>query len=272
MTAPTSPPSAGPPAPPARRRRRWPWFLGGAVALVILLAVGGPFVYIHFIQADPPAKLTFENADANAPTTTAGSSSTSAAAGAASTPATTASAGAGAATGSIDGTWAATSASEAGYRVKEVLFGQSAEAVGRTNAVTGQLAMAGTTVNSGSFSVDMTTVKSDESRRDDQFNGRIMDTSRFPTATFKLTQPIAFGSLPPDKTQITAKATGDLTLRGVTKSVTFDVTARRNGADIEVSGSIPIVFADYSIPNPTTAGITTQDNGVIEFLLVFAKA
>ncbi len=267
MTAPTSPP----PTPPRRRRRRWPWFLGGAVALVILLAVGGPFVYIHFIQADPPCKLSFECADAQS-TTTVGASSTAAATGAASSAATTAAPSSGAATGSVDGTWAAAPASQAGYRVKEVLFGQSTEAVGRTNAVTGDLAITGTTVNSGSFTVDMTTVKSDESRRDDQFNGRIMDTSRFPTATFKLTQPISFGSLPADKTQIIAKATGDLTLRGVTKSVTFDVTARRNGADIEVSGSIPIVFADYSIPNPTTAGITTQDNGVVEFLLVFAKS
>ena len=117
MTAPTTPPTA-PPTPPARLRR-WPWFLGGGVALVVLLVVGGPFVYIHFIQADPPAKLTFENADANAKstTTTAGGSSSAAAAAPSS----------GATTGSVDGTWAATSASAAGYRVKEVLFGQSAD-------------------------------------------------------------------------------------------------------------------------------------------------
>jgi polyisoprenoid-binding protein YceI len=72
--------------------------------------------------------------------------------------------------------------------------------------------------------------------------------------------------------EINASATGDLTLRGVTKSVTFPVTARRNGANLEVTGSIPVVFADYNIPNPSSAGITTEDNGVVEFLLVFAQA
>ena len=261
---------------PRRRRRRWPWFLGGAAVLILIGVVAGPFIYIHFIQADPAAKLTFENADkatATTPPTTAASANTAGTAGAAATAATAATAAPAASpsgTG-LDGTWTATNASQLGYRVKEVLFGQSTEAVGRTNQVQGQLTISGTTVNAGSFTVPVNTIKSDESQRDGQFNGRIMSTSRFPTATFELTQPIDFGSVPADKVQINANATGDLTLRGVTKSVTFPVTARRTGANIEVSGSIPIVFADYGIPNPSSGPATTQDNGVLEFLLVFAQ-
>ncbi len=264
--------SAAPPPPPEsdypaarRRRRRWPWFLGGAVVLVLVGLVAGPFIYIHFIQADPEAELTFENADkAAASTTTA-----AAAAAPASTAATTSTTSAASGSAGVDGTWTATDASELGYRVKEVLFGQSTEAVGRTNSVEGQLTIAGTAVNAASFTVEVATIKSDESRRDSQFTGRIMSTSQFPTATFTLTQPIDFGSIPADKAEVAAQATGDLTLRGVTKSVTFPIAARRNGANIEVSGTIPIVFADYGIPNPSTAGISTEDNGVIEFLLVF---
>ena len=48
----------------------------------------------------------------------------------------------------------------------------------------------GTMVTSADFSVDMTTVESDEDQRDNQFRGRIMQTNRFPTATFTLTAPI----------------------------------------------------------------------------------
>jgi len=266
---------------PRRRRRRWPWFVGGAVLVVLIGVVAGPFVYIHFIQADPAPKLTFENADkaqaTNVPTTatsrTAASSAGTATTAAGSAATSAASAATASPSGSgIDGTWAATNASQLGYRVKEVLFGQSTEAVGRTNDVQGDLTISGTTVSSASFTVQVNTIKSDESRRDNQFNGPIMNTRQFPTATFELTQPIAFGSIPADKVEINASATGELTLRGVTKSVTFPVTARRNGANVEVSGSIPVVFADYNIPNPSTAGITTQDNGVVEFLLVFAQA
>jgi polyisoprenoid-binding protein YceI len=156
--------------------------------------------------------------------------------------------------------------------VKEVLFGQSTEGVGRTNAITGNLTIDGTTVQSGDFTVDMTTVQSDEGNRDRQFNGRIMDTSTYPTATFELTQPIELGSIPAEGEQISASATGNLTLRGVTKPVTFDVKARLNGGNVEVDGSIPIVFADWDIPNPSFGPASTEDNGLLEFLLVFSQA
>lgn len=255
-------------APPERRRRRrWPWFLGGGLALLVVLAVGGPFVYIHFIQADPAPPLTFENIDITATTTAPTTASTAAADSSAAATTTPSASG-----DSIDGTWTATDASQLGYRVKEVLFGQSTEAVGRSSEVTGQLTLSGTTATAASFTVDVATIKSDESRRDNQFTGRIMNVSEFPTATFALTKPIDFGSLPADKTEITAEATGDLTLRGVTKSVTFQITARRNGANVEVSGTIPVTFADWNIPNPSTTGVSTEDNGVVEFLLVFAKS
>jgi polyisoprenoid-binding protein YceI len=117
----------------------------------------------------------------------------------------------------------------------------------------------------------MTTLESDDSRRDNQFRGRIMATDEFPTATFALTAPIELGRIPDEGEQITATATGDLTLRGITNPVTFDVTAQLTGERIGVLGSIPIVFADYDIPNPSIAGITTDDNGLLEFVLVFER-
>ncbi len=249
------------------RRRKWPWFLGGGVLLIVIAAIAGPFIYIHFIQADPAPKLTFENIDANA-----GTSTTAASGAGTADPATTAAASGADPSGSIDGTWTVASGSQAGYRVKEVLFGQDTDAVGRTSGVTGSLTITGTSVADGSFTVDLTTVKSDESQRDSQFQGRIMNTAQFPTATFKLTKPIDLGALPADKTEVTYTATGDLTLHGVTKSVDAALTARRNGANIEVSGTIPVKFSDYQINNPSTAAVTTQDNGVIEFLLVFSKS
>jgi polyisoprenoid-binding protein YceI len=117
----------------------------------------------------------------------------------------------------------------------------------------------------------MTTVKSDSGNRDHQFQGRIMDTSKFPTSTFALTQPIDLGSVPAEGQTVTASATGDLTLHGATKPVTFDVQAQLKDGKIEVNGAIPIVFADYGIPNPSFGPASTDDKGVLEFLLVFTK-
>jgi hypothetical protein len=61
-------------------------------------------------------------------------------------------------------------------------------------------------------------------------------------------------------------------MHGTTRLVTVDLTAQRSGAEIRVSGQIPVTFADWNIPNPSFGPVTTEDNGQIEFLLVFARA
>jgi polyisoprenoid-binding protein YceI len=230
------------------RRRKWLWIIGGGVVLIVLGTVVAPFVYIHFIEPDAPSRLTL-TAGTTVPSASGGSSG-----------------------GSIEGTWAPTSASSVGYRVNEVLFGQNSEAVGRTNKVTGQLVIAGTTVKTATFTVDMTSVSSDKSQRDGQFQGRIMDTATYPTATFQLTTPIEFGSVPADQFVVSVNGIGKLTMHGTTKAVTIPLEAKRNGATLEVNGSLPITFADWNIPNPSFGPVTTQDHGVLEFLLVFAKS
>src|SRR3984893_17451263 len=232
-------------------RRRWKRWALGSAATVVVLVVGGPFVYIHFIEGKAPAPLRLSTTS-----TTTGAAGTTAGAGT--------SAGAAVA---VDGRWKVTSASKVGYRIKETLFGQSNTAVGRTSAVTGTITITGTAVSAGNFSVDMTKVSSDRSQRDSQFQGRIMNTSTYPTATFALTQPIQLSTLPGDGVQVTNKASGNLTMHGTTKAVTFQLTSQRTGATIEVSGSIPITFADWNIANPSGGPATTEDHGTLEFLL-----
>jgi polyisoprenoid-binding protein YceI len=231
--------------PRARSGRRGRILLAGAV-LALVLAVGGPFAYINFFQAEAPERLGVATA------TTAAAS--------------------GAATGApLDGTWTVAGGSQAGYRVEEVLLGQNVEAVGRTGAVTGQLTVAGTQVTSGTFTVDLTQVTSDDDRRDDAFRGRIMKTATYPTATFELTEPITLQKLPADGETVTATADGELTLHGTTRAVTVEVTVRRSGDTVNVSGSIPVTFADYGIANPGFGPVTTEDNGEVEFLLALTR-
>jgi polyisoprenoid-binding protein YceI len=176
------------------------------------------------------------------------------------------------ATGAATSQWVATDSSQVGYRVQEVLFGVDTTAVGRTNQVDGTLTVDGTQVTGVDFTVDVASITSDESRRDSQFRGRVMSADEFPTATFTLTQPIELGVTPTDGAEVTAQATGDLTLRGVTNSVTFEVTAKQDNGLIGVQGSIPVVFNDYGIANPSNGGVTTEDHGLVEFILVFQPA
>ena len=224
----------------------------GVVAVVLLSVTVGPFVYIHFIQDKAPARLALST-DTAATTTQPASDAASS-------------------TFSALGSWKAPDASVAGYRVKEVLFGQSTEAAGRTSKVTGTMTIDGAGASKVDISVDMASVKSDQSQRDDQYRGRIMQTTKFPTATFSLTSPISLATIPADKTPVSSKATGNLTLHGTTKAVTVDIKSQRNGAKIEVNGSLDIVFADWGVSNPSGGPATTEDHGVLEFLLVFSKA
>jgi polyisoprenoid-binding protein YceI len=240
------------------RVRHWKRWLAIGIAGLAVVLVAAPYIYIHFIQSPAPAPLALTTPSAKSG---AAGTSTSGATGASGSNAT-----------NSNGTWTVAEGSVVGYRVKEVLFGQSNEAVGRTSAIAGSIIVSGATVTGGSFSVDMTTVASDETRRDAQFNGRIMETSVYPTATFKITQPIAFGSIPADGKQRTLKATGDLTLHGVTRTVQFDVTGQVSGSNVQVAGSIHITFADWNISNPSFGPVTTQDNGVLEFALTFTHA
>jgi polyisoprenoid-binding protein YceI len=229
--------------------------------VIVVLVVGVPFIYIHFIEGKAPKPLSLSNE----PTT-------SAAAAAAGNTSTTAATTTGSSSSTVNGTWSVTTGSTAGYRIKETLFGQSNTAVGRTTTIKGAITIAGTQITTGQFSVDMTTVKSDQSQRDDQFQGRIMDTSTYPTATFTLTQPIQLGSVPASGVTVTETATGKLTLHGTTKTVTFPVQARRSGSTIAVSGTIPITFSDYNINNPSGGPATTASTGSLEFLLNFTHA
>lgn len=224
------------------------WALVGSVAVVALL-VGGPFVYFHFIQGNAPAPLSIDNS-----TTTSGTGA----------PTT--------ALASLDGIWKVASGSRAGYRIKETVFGQSGTAVGRTSAITGQFTLAGEGVPSASFSVDMTKVSSNKSLRDNQFQTRIMDTAQYPTATFELTSPIAFGSVPADGVEIAPSATGKLTIHGTTRTVTIALSAKRVGNLIDVSAAVPITFADYGIDNPSGGPASVGNSGTLEFLLVLSKA
>ncbi len=99
-----------------------------------------------------------------------------------------------------------------------------------------------------------------------------MNADEFPTAEFRITEPIEFGEIPEGDEQITATAVGELTLRGVTNPVTFDVTAQTANGQIGVLGSIPVLFSDYGIDNPSFGVVATEDNGLVEFVLVFAPA
>ena len=219
----------------ARKQHRWLRWVVTGLATVLVLALAGTFVFIHFLGGPVPAPLTLPKLAA-------------AAAGNASAP--------------VDGTWTAKKGSLAGYRVREDFIGPGNSMVGRTSAMTGTVVMAHTEVTSASLRIGLTTVTVN-GKAQRQF-AKILDTASFPDATFTLTRPITVGSgLVMNKT-FAVQATGLLTMHGTTRPVTFQATARYSGSLLEAAGSIPVVFPEWNIRTPEFL----QNQGLLEFLLI----
>lgn len=174
--------------------------------------------------------------------------------------------------GEVEGNWAISSGSQAGYRVHEILNGQNVTVVGRTNKVTGGAQAQGSQMTKANITVDLDSVATDSHGRDKYFRSKALDTSEFPNATFTLTQPAdlaSLGSGGAEKVQMV----GDLTIKGVTKKVTLDAQATL-GADrkITVIGSIPIQWSDFGIQAPDLGFVKVDSSGSVEFSLVLTKS
>ena len=243
--------------------RRSP-LLMGVVAVIAIAAAGGIYGFATLFLHPAPSAVALDPSSSQAAASIgslpSGATSTLAA--------------------GIDGTWAVDtsigsfsdfSGSWVGYRVDETLAGNRANtAVGRTPDVTGSLTLDGTNITDVQVTADLTTLQSDDLRRDGQLQRQGIETARFPQATFKLTSPFDLGSAPADGQAISATATGDLTLHGVTKSVQVPIQAQLSGDVVTVVGSIPIAFADYSIEPPTSFAIlSVEDHGTMELQLHF---
>jgi polyisoprenoid-binding protein YceI len=255
--------------PTSTKARRQSWVRLAVTALLLVIVAGGAFgIWYLFLRPAPPAAVALPSIPVSSPGSSAAAS---------------AEPGASTAPGDLDGTWQVDpsvgsfsdfSGSFVGYRVQEELASVGAqEAVGRTPDVTGSLEISGTTIQSVDMTADLTTLKSDDNRRDGQLQRQGIETGTFPTATFHLTTPIELGTLPAEGQTITVTATGDLTLHGQTKSVEVPLQARLSGGVISVTGSIPIVFADYGIERPNSMLVLSiADSGTMEVQLHFTRA
>jgi polyisoprenoid-binding protein YceI len=177
--------------------------------------------------------------------------------------------------GDFDGTWTVvTGDSFVGYRVREQLAFLPApnDATGRSTAIEGTMQIEDLEIVATNVSADLTQLESDESRRDDAIRTNGLESASYPTATFELTEPISFGEQPAEGQVVTVEATGNLTLHGVTREVTFPLEGRWDGGQIAVVGALDIDFADYDISPPSIGPATVEDQGTIELQLVFVPA
>jgi polyisoprenoid-binding protein YceI len=221
------------------------------VAGLVLAAAG---VWFFLLRSDAPPPVSLEGAVgttlADEPSSTAASAD------------------------DVDGTWAidGESGSFVGSRIGERLAGVGVqEAVARTSEVSGSLVIDGSTVTSVSMEANLSTLESDRSSRDSRLRSAGLETDAFPTASFALTTPIELGEVPAEGEALSATASGDFTVHGVTRPVEIPVEAQLTNGSIVVVGSLEVTLTDYDIVAPTGLTVLSIDEtGTMEFQLFFS--
>lgn len=179
-----------------------PKLLGAGAGLALALVASGAAAWYFVFNTDSPDPVSLESA--------VGSAAQQAADGQPSD-------------GDLVGEWRVSPGGEsfAGYRIDQQLAGGlgTETVVGRTPNVEDSLAFDGYAITTADVTVDMTTIKSDESLRDSVLGGEGLETDSFPEASFTLTSPVIVDAIPAEGEAVTQTVEGELTLHGVTQPV-----------------------------------------------------
>jgi Tol biopolymer transport system component/polyisoprenoid-binding protein YceI len=170
----------------------------------------------------------------------------------------------------LDGDWVlGEDAGFAGYRVREKLGFVPApnDAVGRTNAVRGRMTIADGRIETAQVTADLRQLRSDEPGRDPAAQ-EALATAEFPNGTFRLTEPVDLQS--PERGEVVAfEAASVVTLRGISRNVSFPLEARWNGDTFQVAGQLEIQRRDFELEFPQQVGLRVSDDAKIEVELTF---
>jgi polyisoprenoid-binding protein YceI len=176
--------------------------------------------------------------------------------------------------GRPDGEWVVAQDADGfvGYRVRERLGSISApnDVVGRSPAVAGTVTIADGALTGAEVTVDMTRLRTDVEPRDGRMRDEGLETARFPTASFRLREPVPLGDVSGARV-VELRLPGTLTLHGVARPIDFPVQARWDGATIQVAGGTRIRRADFDLEVPTLAGYRIEDTAVVELELTLVR-
>lgn len=154
------------------------------------------------------------------------------------------------------------------YAVDEVLFGNTQVTRGSTSDVAGEFTLevkdGKPVVSLSELQVDLRTLASDNNMRDGILHSQWLESDKYPMAIFVAK---SVEGLPADAVQgkaYTFKVTGDMTIRNITKEVTFDVTVTLDGTTLTGQGTTQIYMKDFGFDPPEMLGrFTVSDPATI---------
>lgn len=167
-----------------------------------------------------------------------------------------------------------TQGTTARYKVTEQLAGISfpSDAVGTTQTVTGAIIVNpdGSFAAGSKISVDLRTISSDQTMRDNYVRTRTLETEKFPMMELVPKRAVGLPSPLPagNQAQVGFQLIADVTLHGVTKEVTWNVVAVLGAAQVGGRATTTIDFATFNMTKPSLARLMSVDDKItleIEF-------
>jgi polyisoprenoid-binding protein YceI len=165
--------------------------------------------------------------------------------------------------------------STASYMVGEVFINENNRynlAIGATSVLEGEIQLNFTHPEQstvGVITVDISTLTSDSSRRDNRIRREWLESTKFPIVTFT---PTAVNGISPNARpgdEIAFQITGDLLIRETTRPVTFEVTAKLDGDTLTGTATTAILMTDFNFNPPDIAGMLKAENEAkLEFKFV----
>ncbi len=252
--------------------KRWLMFGGGAIALVAVAIVA--LVVIQLLRSDNPNLATeaplidtpVPGASATVSASTSGTSGTSGTTGSDAASSGSASLPAGVHQFVID-----PSQSSAKYVVQETLRGLDTNAVGTTSAISGSIYLTDSGLYKdlpSKFTVDLSTLKSDESMRDNFIKQNTLQTSKYPNAVFTIESVEGFPSSYTENEQVQLTLNGMLSVHGVDKPVSWTVLARQAGDTLTATADTDINFTDFGMSPPNVQIAKAKDGIHLQIVLV----
>jgi len=152
--------------------------------------------------------------------------------------------------------------SEAAYAVGETFLGQQRDvvAVGKTTAFFGAIVLDGGVIQPSTVEVDLTTLKSDQSRRDNQVQ-RVLDTRNHPRAVFQISGAEGDPVLTEGQ-EVPIKLNGTMTIKGTDKPLTFDATARLEGDKLTLTATTTFDMTEFGVNPPNIANFVAVEDEV----------
>jgi len=161
--------------------------------------------------------------------------------------------------------------SSAKYVVEETLSGLPATAVGTTTDVTGDIYLTSDGLYDGlesKFLVDLSTLQTDESRRDNYVRSNVLQTSRYQYAEFVIESIDAFPAGYVEGEEASLTLTGTMTIKDASLPITFTVLARQAEGTLTATADTQFNMSDFGIDPPQVALASAKDGVVLQIVII----